>query len=79
MIEVAPMQAAIKQANPTLIGQVSAEPKGGCLVFSLYEHPLYGDEAPLLVKWGKFYYTTPYWELSDVEPDILEAHLGGAY
>ena len=75
MIEVAPMQAAIRDAKPTRIGTVSASG----LHFQVYEHPLYGDEAPLLVLWGKHYYTTPYWELSDVEPDVLEAHLGGAY
>lgn len=80
MIEVAPMQAAIQNAKPTLIGEVwSGSADGEWLFFTLFEHPLYGDEAPLLVRWGKHYYTTPYWELSDVEPDVLEAHLGGAY
>lgn len=76
MFEVAPMQAAIVAAHPTLIGELETE-EG--LRFQMYEHPLYGDEAPLLVKWGKFYYTTPFWEFSDVEVDLLEAHLGGAY
>lgn len=75
MFEVAPMQTAIKASNPRIVAHFTS-PIG--IPFEVVEHPFYGDE-PLLVKWNNLYYTSGYWEPADVEPDFVEACLGGAY
>lgn len=77
MYEVAAMQSEITRSNPTCVGYVWSGPEDGQGVqVSMFEHPLYGDEAPLLVLWEGIYYSTPFWELESVDADEIATVLG---